>query len=246
MTTVLIPRRLRSFAHVSEHNWLVHETMIRFLREVAPKYASGDLLDIGCGLKPYQSIFAPFVSKHIGVDLETSPHGTDRIDLIGSAYATNVAGESCDVVLCSEVLEHLEEPLAAVKEMNRVLNPGGVAIVTVPFFWHIHEEPRDFYRYTEYGLRYLFEQGGFEILEVRPLSGFVVAFTQLTIYYLKRFQRLWILRAPGRLFDWALQRLALLVNRFDRSPNFTIAYGLVARKRDQASVTRPGEGASRR
>ena len=106
----------------------------------------------------------------------------------------------------------------------------GVVILTVPFFWHIHEAPRDFYRYSEYWLRHLFEQAGFEIVEIQPLTGFIVTFSQLSIYFLRRFQRGYLLRTIGRILNWGLQYLALTLNRYDRSTDFTNLYGLVARK----------------
>lgn len=201
---------------------------------MASKHAFGIMVDIGCSKKPYQSIFAPYVSQHIGVDLADSPHGTSMVDVIGSAYNTNLKDSSCDVVLCTEVLEHLEEPLTAVKEMNRILKHKGIVILTVPFFWHIHEAPRDFYRYSKYGLHYLFEQAGFEIIEIRPLTGYIITFAQLSIYFLKRFQTGYVLQTIGRLFNWGLQHLALKLNRYDRSTNFTNLYGLLARKIKEA------------
>ena len=226
----LIPSNLKRFPQISEHNWLIHQLMIDFLEEAAAKYASHDLVDIGCGQKPYQSIFSPYVTCHIGVDLEESPHGTSAVDIIGSAYNTNLEDSTCDVVLCTEVLEHLEDPLCAIREMNRILRDGGTVILTVPFFWHIHEAPRDFYRYSEYGLRYLFEQGGFEIVELKPLSGYIVTFTQLSIYFFKRFQKGFLLRPIGRVLNWLAQYAAIKLDHFDRSYEFANLYGLVARK----------------
>jgi SAM-dependent methyltransferase len=73
------------------------------------------------------------------------------------------------------------------RECWRVLKAGGVALYAVPFIWHLHEEPHDFYRDSKYGLQYLFAKTGFEILELRPLSGFLVTFGQLFVYYLHRF-----------------------------------------------------------
>ncbi len=226
----LIPKELRPFPHIYEHNWLIHHLLIDFLNKAATKYASGIMADIGCGKKPYHRIFAPYASQHIGVDLEESAHRTSTADVIGSAYDTNLQDSSCDVVLCTEVLEHLEEPLTAIKEMNRILKHEGIVILTVPFFWHVHEAPRDFYRYSEYGLRYLFEKAGFEIVEIRPLSGYVATFVQLSIYFLMRFQWGYVLRTARRFFNYMLQHLALRLNRYDRSTDFTNLYGLVARK----------------
>jgi hypothetical protein len=114
--------------------------------------------------------------------------------------------------------------------MHRILKPRGVIILTVPFFWHVHEEPKDFYRYSEYGLRYLFQKGAFEIVELRPLTGYVATFTQLSIYFFRYFQKGYILRNLGRLLNWGIQHLALKINPYDRSFRFTNLYGLVARK----------------
>jgi len=204
--------------------------MIDFLNDAATKYAKNTLVDIGCGQKPYRLIFSPFISRHIGIDLAESPYVKSTVDIVGNAYQTNLDGMSCDVVLCTEVLEHLEDPIAAINEMHRILKPRGVVILTVPFFWHIHEEPRDFYRYSEYGLRYLFQKGAFEIVELRPLTGYVATFTQLSIYFFRYFQKGYILRNLGRLINWGIQYLALKINRYDRSFRFTNLYGLVARK----------------
>lgn len=227
----LIPKKLRQFSHVSEHNWLIHQLMVDFLSEAAANHASNVLVDIGCGQKPYRHIFSDYVTKHIGIDLATSPYVDESVDIIGDAYQTNLDDSSCDVVLCTEVLEHLEEPQRAIQEIHRILKHKGKVILTVPFFWHIHEPPRDFYRYSRYGLRYLFEKGGFEVVELKPISGFIVTFTQLSIYYFLRFQKGFILRPFGRLFNWIFQYFALFANRYDQSTKFTNLYCLVAEKK---------------
>ena len=66
--------------------------------------------------------------------------------------------------LCTAVLEHLPEPGACLDEIHRVVKPGGAVFFTVPMTMYTHSEPYDFYRYTEYGLRYLLEKHGFQII----------------------------------------------------------------------------------
>ena len=113
-----------------------------------------------------------------------------------------------------------------------MLKLGGVAIYSVPFIWHLHEEPRDFYRYTKYGLDYLFKKVGFEVIEIKALSGFWVTFGQLLVYNLYR-----INRGPLRWFriidavGLMLQGIAYLLDRFDKTEQWTWAYLIVARKK---------------
>lgn len=216
------------------HNWLVKKIVYAAVKEMAAKYAHGVLLDIGCGEKPYESVFSPYIHDYIGLDHEISMHDTSKVDIFATAYDTTIANESVDTIVCLSVLEHLERPWDAIKEMNRILKPNGHVIVTAQFFWHLHEEPRDFYRYTEYGIKYLLENNGFEVLELNPLSGFCVTFGQEFVYYLFGFRRggrlnplWWIIPIVGG----CLQGLCYLLNKFDNSEKFTFLYLVVARKK---------------
>jgi len=212
-------------------NRLANDILERHLRAAARDYARGRLIDIGCGEKPYASLMRPYVDEHIGVDHVDTLHDISNVDLFGTAYEIPSPDAAFDTALCTAVLEHLEEPRAALEECYRVLVPGGVAIYSVPFIWHIHEEPRDFYRYTEYGLRYLFEKAGFEILQVSALSGFWVTGGQMLAYYLDRANK-GILRTL-RVVDLtvlAVQGLASFLERVDRPTRWTWMYMVVARR----------------
>lgn len=177
------------FKLAKQHNWLIFSIVNPSLKERLRQYAHGKMLDIGCGEKPYKEMASPYVEQHIGVDHENTFHDKENIDLSGTAYQIPVEANSVDCVLCTYVLEHLEEPGEAITESYRVLKEGGYAIYTVPLFWHVHEAPRDFYRYTEFGLKYLFEKSGYEIVEIKPLTGFVVTFCQALVYVLYKFRR---------------------------------------------------------
>lgn len=212
-------------------NILVNKIHDQELKRFASRYLSGQLIDIGCGTKPYECLLAPYISRHIGVDHLQSPHDKFNVDLIGSAYQIPVDDASFDCAISTAVLEHLEEPEKAIRECFRVLRNGGVAIYSVPFIWHLHEEPRDFYRYSKYGLKYLFEKVGFHIIEIKPLSGFWVTFAQLFVYNIYRFNLgplrwLRIIDAFGAL----IQAIAYLLNKIDRSEQWTWMYILIARK----------------
>lgn len=232
MTLFFLPESVGRLKTCRPENWLVHFLYIRELKRVFPQWLSGRLIDIGCGEKPLRRLTEAYVSEHVGVDHAETPHDKGGIDLFGTAYSIPVEDAVFDSALCTAVLEHLEEPEQALRECCRVLKPGGVAIYTVPFIWHLHEEPRDFYRFSKYGLEYLFRKAGFEVVEIKALSGFWATFGQLLVYNLYRLNR-----GPLRWFGvvavcgFLLQWLAYIFDRLDRTEQWTWMYLAVVRKR---------------
>lgn len=215
-------------------NVLVQGIVQKRLLKLAKQYFKGRLIDIGCGIKPYEKILSPYLDQHIGLDHDASSHNLANVNLIGSAYDIPLERESCDSALCTAVLEHLEEPEQALRECYRVLKINGYAIYTIPFIWHIHEEPRDFYRYSKYGIQYLFEKTGFKIIELEALSGFWVTFGQLFTYNIYRLNR-----GPLRWFKVIaiiglfIQGLAYLLDKVDKTERWTWMYMVVAKKSDE-------------
>jgi SAM-dependent methyltransferase len=144
---------------------------IASLTGVAPE-ARGRLLDVGCGDKPYEHIFRPFVTEYIGVEHEatftaTSAGARDRKpDVLYDGKRLPFDDRSFDTVLNVQVLEHTPQPFALVSEMARVLKDDGVLIVTAPFGFRLHEEPHDYFRYSPHGLRQLCADAGLEVVRV--------------------------------------------------------------------------------
>ena len=121
------------------------------------------VLDIGCGHKPYRDLFPR--AQHWGMDhgiVDTSP------DFVGDALRLPIRDQSVDIVFATQVIEHLTNPHVMVRECKRVLRPNGCLILSGPFFWPLHEEPYDFFRFTKYGFEQLLKDAGFlewQILE---------------------------------------------------------------------------------
>lgn len=200
------------------------------IRDKASKLFSGRLIDIGCGLKTKEQLVGDFVDEYVGLDHVECQYNQSNIDLFGTAYNIPSENETFDCALCTAVLEHLEEPKKALKETYRVLKSGGCAIYTVPLFWHLHEEPRDFFRYTKNGLKYLFEAAGFEIIEITALSGFLVTFGTELGYYLQRFKRGPFRHLINGIVIFSNWFFPILDRGFLRDEKFTWMYLVVALK----------------
>lgn len=121
----------------------------------------GNVLDVGCGNMPYRSLILSEASRatsYIGLDL---PGGQVTPDIEWNGQVIPLANESVDSAMLTEVLEHCPDAEAVLREVNRVLRPGGFLFLTVPFIWPIHDVPNDEFRYTPFSLRRILERAGF-------------------------------------------------------------------------------------
>jgi SAM-dependent methyltransferase len=157
----------------------------------------GRVLDVGCGFMPYRKLIEsnPQVEKYVGMDLEKPTYyGHIEPDLKWNGETIPLENESVDCVMATEFLEHYAEPEKIMKEIWRVIKPGGKFFATVPFVWNLHEIPYDEYRYTPYSLERHLLNGGFKNIEIKALGGWNVAFAQmiglwLTFSKMNRFAR---------------------------------------------------------
>ena len=200
----------RPFGLLSK-NWLVWRIGRRHVASVA-HLAHGRILDIGCGEQPFRPLFEGPGSRIWGIDHFRTLHRNERIDLFGTALALPFGGETFDAAICFQVLEHVPEPFELLREARRVIKPGGHLILTAPHIWNVHEAPHDYFRYTPYGLRHLFEKAGFEVVEIRPMAGYFVTAAARFCYFLAHFDR-WGLQILVKPAYFIVQCLGLLSDR---------------------------------
>jgi len=143
----------------------------------------GRVLDVGCGTRPYEGLI--HASDYVGLELDTpEARARDRADAYYDGRHFPFADGNFDGVLCNQVLEHVFEPDEFLREIGRVLKDGGLLLLTVPFVWDEHEQPRDYGRYSSFGLASLLARHGFEILEARKTAADVRALCQMINAYL--------------------------------------------------------------
>ena len=115
----------------------------------------GKLLDVGCGSKPYKKYFAN-IKSYTGLEIDSDRARTrDIADFYYDGNTFPFADNTFDILLCNQVLEHVFNPDVFLQEINRVLQPNGKLLLTVPFVWDEHEQPFDYARYSTFGLKYL-------------------------------------------------------------------------------------------
>lgn len=142
-------------------------------------HVRGKVLDIGAGgFARYQSYFR--YEQYIKMDISVMKDA----EIVASAESIPFKDGSFDSIICTQVFEHLRSPDSAAGEIYRILKKDGHCIITAPQTNELHEEPYDYYRYTQFGLMKLFAGYGFTIIECAQRGGFFATIAQLKIRYL--------------------------------------------------------------
>jgi SAM-dependent methyltransferase/uncharacterized protein YbaR (Trm112 family) len=142
------------------------------VNEMVEKIPPGaTVLDIGAGECKYAALLPH--TQYVSADLvfSSDKHDFSRIDIVADASAIPFQDDSFDVALNLVVLEHVPDPALTVREMARVLLPGGLAFALIPLVRPEHLAPFDFHRFTRYGIRNLFESNGFRIDSIEGSNG---------------------------------------------------------------------------
>jgi SAM-dependent methyltransferase len=234
-----------------ERSWFEPEHLEKALLErglkAASEFAGGLLLDVGCGQRRHAHLFLPRVRRYVGLDYPPvsggvwAAAGGEQADIWADGQRLPIASNAVDTVLCTQVLEHVPEPAQMMREIARVLRPGGYALITVPQEWGLHQEPFDYYRYTRYGLAYLAEQAGLEVVLLQPRGGFWAMMAQRWSAYLydvtcrplrRRGRRAAFALCAALVLPWvAVTQLAgLALDRLQPLERNTLGYVMVARK----------------
>lgn len=144
----------------------VHFQPLEWELEPLRPYFSGRTLNAGCGNRDISQTLKAFgAAEVINYDIASEIPGA----LIGPLEQMPFRTAEFDSILCNAVLEHVEAAEPVMREMVRVLRPGGHLLVAIPFLQPFHPCPGDFRRYTREGMRKLGTESGLEVLAIYPV-----------------------------------------------------------------------------
>ena len=171
----MIKPKLKKYAKYLSRSPINHE-IVNFLSNAKK---TDRILNIGSGGDISQVIKSCLSKKNIGflssdIDPNRSPDFVD--DIVNSKLESN----SFDLIICAEVLEHVEDPYKAANNLIRILDDGGKIFISTPFIFPTHDAPYDFFRYTEFGLKKIFSNQG-EVVFFKPKNNYIDSFILLTL-----------------------------------------------------------------
>lgn len=156
------------------------------LRNTLPKYCKGETADVGAGHAKYSGMIKQYASSYVSVDDMSSEyqygHDDFKPDVVSGVLHMPFENNKFDTVVCTEVLEHVEDPFQLFVEIARILKPGGYAMISSGWMAPYHEEPKDYWRFTVDAYKVLCKRGNLEFVESYRKGGF---FTVL-LYFVSR------------------------------------------------------------
>ncbi len=159
---------------------LLRKTYERAIEKIPKQNKKFVILDYGCGSKPYKYLFENHIEKYIGVDIGDNPHADFQI-LPGERL--KFEDNTFDIVISSQVLEHVQEVDEYVNECYRVLKKDGCLLLSTHGTWQYHAAPYDFNRWTSIGLKILLERFNFEVTDFYPVLGQLALTSQLRLSF---------------------------------------------------------------
>ncbi|MEY2701669.1 MAG: hypothetical protein RLY43_302 [Bacteroidota bacterium] len=191
------------------------------------------ILDVGCGIKPYRKIFQ--TEKYTGIDIETGGHSNEAkfVDQYYDGENIPFDNNSFDYLICTQVLEHAEEPEKVFKECARVLKPNGKMFISMPFTYPEHEIPFDFQRFTQYKYIKLAKENTLVIENIIKTTGFFGTFGQLLTIFLFEgitFKSTILKTILSLIFFMPIQAISLLLDFICNKKGQTMDYVIILKK----------------
>jgi SAM-dependent methyltransferase len=212
---------------------LISDLIAEFYDSHLEQHAKGKLLDLACGKAPLYAAYKRYVTDIVCVDWVKTINRSDYLDHeLDLTKELPFRDKEFDTIILSDVLEHIPVPERLWKEMARILSRNGKIIMNVPFYYWLHEEPHDYYRYTEHALRRFVEISGLRLIKLEPIGGAPEVMADI---FAKNIIRLPMLgRSLAMFTQWLI--LGFIKTRIGKisskatSSSFPLGYCLIAEK----------------
>ena len=224
----LINLYFKIFPEIIMHNHTYR--LKRFVKEVSGKYCGkgGKMIDVGAGTCQYKNYFKnlEYFSQDIQNNQQESINYVGEFEILPSNHF--------DYILCTQVLEHLKEPDSAFKNFHRILKKRGKVFLTTIMTFEAHSIPNDYFRFTQYGLRYLAEKNGFRVMKISPQGGkFLVLAKELQVLWprlIKKKEIIWLYYLVFSLPLFIFSLILFLLDFLDKDKNLTLNYECIFSK----------------
>jgi len=215
--------------------FIARASLYREIRRFAAQDFSGrNILDVGCGAKPYQQLFSA-AAKYIGIDIAGGGHfdQAKEVDQFYDGQNIPFPDNSFEVVICTQVLEHAASPEKLITEISRVLKPAGQLCLTMPLVWSEHEIPYDFRRFTRYEHQRLLAAQGLSIESLTATTGtFGVTGQLLAAFIFESWGRRSRLAKAlvALLLCFPIQAISIILDKIFHNSWITLDYVIIAKK----------------
>jgi SAM-dependent methyltransferase len=233
------PGRVRRAPRIVDGGYLMLGAITKSLREARDRYCRPGMrvLDVGSEDMPYYPEFAPVAASYEGADIVPGPY----VDYVGPLEDLTAPDASFDLVLATQVLEHVRNPQQALRQIARVLAPGGHAFITTHGVYPFHPHPTDYWRWTQQGFVALVEDvPELELVELVPhrhtmscLALLVATYVEMAATKARVAPLGWpliaLLNVAGPVGDRLVRRL-----QYPRTQTLVMNFLLVLRRRERA------------
>lgn len=200
------------------------------------------VLDLGCGYQTYRPFFGSHPVRYVGLDVTGGPF----VDVVGVGESIPLASSSVELVLCTQVLEHTDDPQGVLNEIARILRPGGTCLLSTHGVYPYHAH-RDYWRWTGAGLALLFQRcAAFADVRVLPNGGFFSCLlVQLAVFLQLWRDHLslpgWAIAAIGGVTNLTINAMGTLLDRVapeppGQAPGWLVSNYLVVAVRGDGAV----------
>lgn len=211
--------------HKKSEPWYFTEKIIRKHMIKAVPYMKGRLLDAGCGKQRYKDLFK--FDEYVGLEYNHK----FKPDVIGDIRNLPFNNFEFDSILNNQVLEHIEDTDQVFREFHRILKSGGYICLTIPFIGRIHGSPFDYWRFSEFGIRHLFDKYGFKEVLIQPMGGFFTTQSYLWIFWFwEQLQGSRFKEVFRKFIIFFLNYIALIIYKIDRDTSTPYNYLAIGSK----------------